>query len=127
MPTPNILSATPLLHVSSSEAAAAYYGTQLGFTIAWDYRPSAPNPDLGYLGLERDGVELHVSSFSGDGVSGGVASFNVRDVDALFEEYTSRGVAVELPPCNQTWGNREMYLRDVDGNSIRFIQSGGQA
>ncbi|WP_050026328.1 VOC family protein [Verrucomicrobium sp. BvORR034] len=124
MSSPNLLSATPLLHVSSSEAAATYYGSQLGFTIAWAYRPSAPNPDPGYLGLERDGVELHVSSFSGDGVAGGVASFKVRDVDALYAEFTSRGVPVELPPYDQSWGNREMYLRDTDGNSIRFIQPG---
>ncbi|WP_156345340.1 glyoxalase superfamily protein [Verrucomicrobium spinosum] len=82
MSPPNLLSASPLLHVSSSEVAEIYYGTQLGFTLAWQYRPHAPAADPGYLGFERDGVRLHVSSFSGDGVAGGVASFEVRDVDA---------------------------------------------
>jgi catechol 2,3-dioxygenase-like lactoylglutathione lyase family enzyme len=124
MSQPNLLKATPLVHVNSSEAAEAFYGTQLGFTLAWQYRPQAPAADPGYLGFERDGVELHVSSFSGDGVVGGVTSFEVRDVDALYEEFKIKGVAFELPPCDQSWGNREMYLRDADGNSIRFIQPG---
>jgi catechol 2,3-dioxygenase-like lactoylglutathione lyase family enzyme len=32
-----------------------------------------------------------------------------------------RGVPIELPPTDQTWGNREMYVNDPDGNSLRFI------
>ena len=122
MTPPNILRAVPLLHVSSSEAAATFYCGKLGFTREWDYRPAAPAQDPGYLGLVRDGVPLHVSSFSGDGVAGGVATFYVRDVDALFAEFSAAGVPIELAPCDQTWGNREMYLRDADGNSLRFIQ-----
>jgi len=89
----------------------------------WEYRPAAPAPEPACLGLRRDGVALHVSSFSGDGVAGGVASFQVREVDALFAEFTSRGVLIELEPCDQSWGNREMYVRDADGNSLRFIQT----
>ncbi len=129
MSAPNLLSAIPLMHVSSSEAAEAFYCGKLGFTKEWDYRPAAPAPDPGYLGLRRDGVPLHVSSFSGDAVAGGVASFHVRDVDALHAEFTAAGAAaaIELPPHDQTWGNREMYLRDADGNSLRFIQSPGGA
>jgi catechol 2,3-dioxygenase-like lactoylglutathione lyase family enzyme len=120
----NILVAIPLMHVSSSKEAEEFYCSKLGFTREWDYRPGAPAEDPAYLGLRRDGVPLHVSSFSGDGVAGGVASFYVRDVDALFVEFRSRGVSIELEPCDQSWGNREMYVRDVDGNSLRFIQTG---
>ena len=120
--TQNILVAVPLLHVASSTAAEAFYCRKLGFDLEWDYRPGAPAADPGYLGLRRDGVALHVSSFSGDGVAGGVASLFVRDVDALFAEFTDRQVVIHLPPCDQSWGNREMYVRDADGNSLRFIQ-----
>ena len=119
----NILNAIPLMHVSSSKEAEDFYCTKLGFTHEWDYRPAAPAYDPAYLGLQRDGVSLHLSSFSGDGVAGGVASFYVRDVDALFQEFASRGVSIELEPCDQSWGNREMYIGDADGNSLRFIQT----
>ena len=27
-----------------------------------------------------------------------------------------------MPPTTQTWGNREMYVRDPDNNKLAFIQ-----
>jgi uncharacterized glyoxalase superfamily protein PhnB len=77
-----------------------------------------------FMGLSRDGAWLHVSSFSGDGVAGGVASVLVDDVDALYAELVAKHVAIDLEPTNQTWGNREMYVKDADGNCIRFIREG---
>jgi len=77
------------------------------------------------MGLERDCVVFHISSFLGDGVSGGVATFVVDDLDGLHAELTGRRVAIEVEPTNQSWDNREMYVRDPDGNSIRFIQAKG--
>ena len=118
---PNLLSSVPVLHVSSSVAAEEFYCTKLGFAKRWIYRPSAA-ADPAFMGLEREGVPLHVSSFSGDGVSGGAAAFFVSDVDSLFAEFSGRGVRIDLEPFDQTWGNREMYLRDPDNNSLRFIQ-----
>jgi len=123
--TQNLLAAIPVLHVSASKEAEEFYCQRLGFTKQWDYRPAAPAPDPAYLGLQRDGVRLHLSSFSGDGVRGGVAAFYVQDVDALFAEFAARGAAIQLEPYDQTWGNRERYLRDADGNSLRFIQPKG--
>ena len=73
--------------------------------------------------LARDGAELHVSSFSGDGVAGGVVFLTVEDVDALHAELVAGGVSVALAPTDQTWGNREMYVKDEDGNSVRFVQA----
>jgi uncharacterized glyoxalase superfamily protein PhnB len=123
MTSTNILVAIPLLHVSSSKGAEEFYCAGLGFTKEWDYRPAAPAHDPAYVAFRRDGVSLHVSSFSGDAVVGGAASFYVRQVDALFAEFTSRAVPIELEPHDQSWGNREMYVRDADGNSLRFIQA----
>ena len=113
--------AIPVLHVSASAAAEEFYCRRLGFTPSFAYRPAAGNPDPCYMGLTRDSVCLHVSSFSGDGVSGGVVYILVDDVDALHAELVSRNVPIELSPTDQSWGNREMYVRDADGNSIRFV------
>jgi catechol 2,3-dioxygenase-like lactoylglutathione lyase family enzyme len=41
----------------------------------------------------------------------------------LFAEFKARGVPIQLEPHDQSWGNREMYVRDADSNSLRFIQS----
>jgi len=74
------------------------------------------------MGVLRDHVRLHLSSFSGDGVSGGVVYVAVDDVNALHAEFVANGVMIDLAPVDQTWGNREMYVKDADGNCIRFIQ-----
>lgn len=116
-------SAIPVLHVSRAEAAEEFYCGRLGFRRRFAYRPDASRPDPCYMGLEREGVWLHVSSFSGDAVSGGVVFLTVEDVDALHAELVARGVAVDAGPTDQTWGNREMYVNDEDGNSVRFVQA----
>ena len=114
--------AIPVLHVSSSLSAEEFYCNQLGFQKKFAYRPNQSRPDPCYMGVVRDGVWLHLSSFSGDGVSGGVAYVGVDDVDLLHRELVGRGVPIDTGPVDQTWGNREMYVRDADHNSIRFIQ-----
>jgi len=114
--------AIPLLHVSSAVEAEDFYCNRLGFRRRFGYRVDETKADPCFLGLSRDGVWLHVSSFSGDGVSGGVAGFLVDDVDALHAELVAKHVAIDLEPMDQTWGTREMYVKDADGNCIRFIR-----
>ena len=114
--------AIPVLHVSSAAAAEAFYCDRLGFRREFAFRFDDTRPDPCYMGLVRGGAELHVSSFSGDGVSGGVVYLLVENVDALHAELVAKGVAISLEPTDQTWGNREMYVKDGDGNSIRFAQ-----
>lgn len=72
------------------------------------------------MGVARDGVWLNLSSFSGDGVAGGV-NLLVRDVDVLHAEFVAKGVRIAVEPVDQTWGTREMYVKDADGNCVRFM------
>jgi len=113
--------AIPLLHVSDPIAAKRFYCHQLGFSKTFAYRPiSDPGPC--YFGLDREGVMLHLSSFPGDGISGNAVVLIVDNVDILYEEFILNGVEIDLAPTDQSWGNREMYINDADGNSIRFTQ-----
>lgn len=114
--------AIPLLHVSDTAAAAAFYCDRLGFRREFAHRADEAKPDPCYIGLSRDGVWIHLSSFSGDGISGGVANLLVDDVDTLHAEFVSQGVRIDLAPVDQTWGSREMYVKDADGNCLRFIR-----
>ena len=115
--------AIPVLHVSNSKAAEAFYREALGFELEFAYQVEEARPDPCYMGLQREGVRLHLSSFSGDGVAGGVVYLLVENVDELRRELASKDVPVDLEPTDQTWGNREMYVKDVDRNSIRFVQA----
>lgn len=117
-----IRAAIPVLHVSSSAAAEEFYCGGLGFQKQFAYRVDESKPDPGYMSLMRDGVWLHLSSFPGDGVAGGVVCVFVDDVDALYAELVAKNVPVDLEPTDQTWGTREMYVKDPDRNSIRFTR-----
>ena len=116
--------AIPVLHVTRSREAEEFYCGRLGFHREFAYRVDESRDDPCYLGLARDDAWLHLSSFPGDGVPGGVVFLVVDDVDALHLELLAKAVAVDLPPTDQTWGNREMYVQDADGNSLRFIRPG---
>ena len=113
--------AIPLVHVTNAAAALKFYCHGLGFQLQFEHRPEGVTTDPCYLGITRDGVWLHLSSFSGDGVSGGVVNLMVDDVDKLYEELTAKQVQIDTPPVDQTWGTREMYVKDADGNCLRFI------
>jgi uncharacterized glyoxalase superfamily protein PhnB len=113
--------AIPLLHVSNAAAAVEFYCHGLGFQLEFEHRPEGVTTDPCYMGVSRDGVWLHLSSFSGDGAAGAVANLIVDNVDKFYDEYTARQVAIDTPPVDQTWGSREMYVQDADGNCLRFI------
>ena len=115
-------SAVSVLHITSSTQAEEFYCNRLGFKQNFAYRPF-PGVDPCYMGLTREGVQLHLSSFSGDGVSGGVVVIYVEDVDALYAEFATNNVPVAMKPTDQSWGMREMYVRDSDANSLRFVQN----
>jgi catechol 2,3-dioxygenase-like lactoylglutathione lyase family enzyme len=121
---PMLQAAIPVLQVAAIERARSFYCGRLGFEQRFAYQPDPARPDPCYIGLVRGRAALHVSSFPGDGVAGAVVVLIVERVDPLHEELSARGVAIELAPTDQSWGNREMYLRDPDGNRLRFVQPG---
>ena len=114
-------SAIPVLHVGSSLAAEEYYCAKLGFKLIFATRADESRPDPCYMGIVRDGAILHLSSFAGDAVPGGVAFIVVDDVDRLFAEFEAGNIRIDLQPTQQTWGNREMYVKDPWRNCLRFV------
>ena len=84
------------------------------------YPPDATRPDPRYLTLARDGVWLHLQSYKPERAGMTDAFFWVTNVDQQYEEVFARGAVVQLPPTDQTWGIREMGIRDSDGNVLVF-------
>src|SRR5687768_13340651 len=81
--------AIPVFHVKSSRAADNFYCRHLGFQKEFEYRIDEAKADPCYMGLRREKAWIHLSSFSGDGVAGGVVFLLVDDVDVLFREFTT--------------------------------------
>jgi catechol 2,3-dioxygenase-like lactoylglutathione lyase family enzyme len=114
--------AVPLLHVSNAAAALAFYCDKLGFKLQFQHRPPGIANDPCYVGVSRDAVWINLSSFSGDGVAGGVVNLMVDDVDKLHQEFVAKGIRIDSGPVDQSWGSREMYVKDEDSNCLRFIE-----
>ena len=115
--------AIPVLQVRRSVVAEEFYCRGLGFTLL-DSWPSADTQqrDPRYLTLVREGARFHVHSFQVAGVGAAAVYVFVDDVNSLYAELMSRGVAVAAPPIDQEWGTREIVVRDPDGNVITFGQ-----
>lgn len=109
-----------VLHMTDAARTEAFYRDRLGFQLDFEVPASPDRRDPCYLGVSREGVALHLSSHAGDAVVGGAVYFLVEDVDALHAEFVSRGTPIHIAPVDQTWGMRELYVRDPDGNSLRF-------
>ncbi|WP_265594074.1 VOC family protein [Haloferula sp. BvORR071] len=113
-------SVVPTIAITDSGRAEDYYTRVLGFTRSFVHRPDPQRADPCYLGMVRDGVSIHLESFKPEraGLTG--AFFWVEDVDQLYQEIAARGAVVQLPPTDQTWGTRELHVRDPDGNVLCF-------
>lgn len=121
-PASRVVQAIPLVRVTWIERALVFYRSLLGFVVRSDYRPHAERADPAYVVLAHGDVRIHLSSFPDDGQTGTRVMVSVRDIDDLHAELCARGVEIELEPTDRSWGNREMYVLDPDGNQLRFAQ-----
>lgn len=116
--------AIALVRINSTAEALPFYRDKLGFTLISTYQPDPNRLDPAYHVAARDSALLHISSFPGDGVVGGVVTITVDNIVALHGELVGKGVDVGDGILDQSWGNREVYVRDPDGNSVRFQSKG---
>lgn len=103
--------ASPILRVQSLAASVAHYINQLGFGMDWE------DPGI-MVSVSRGQCTLMLCQ--GDqGHAGTWVWIGVGDVEALFEEYRTRGATIRHPPTNYPWA-REMQVQDPDGHVLRF-------
>jgi uncharacterized glyoxalase superfamily protein PhnB len=94
-------------------AVAAEILQKVGFELAWQHNPGQ---NLRYAEFTHpDGLSVHASESRGDGIGPVVVYFRVSNVDELAAQ---AGTTAE----DQTWGTKEFWLRDADGNTYRFGQ-----
>ena len=116
----------PIIKVTDMPVAIAFYCSILGCVREFSYAAGPDGP--WYAGLVLEGHALHLSTFAGDGVTGSATYCYVDDVDALYARIVRAGFKtpgrvdspVEDRPVDQSWGMREFYVRDPDGNTLRF-------
>jgi uncharacterized glyoxalase superfamily protein PhnB len=113
----------PVFKVRDITAALKHYTEVLDFSLA--------DPDeTNVIDLVNGDAAFQLTTYESDQLFGSVANVGVDNVDALFAKYKSRGLdttgkensPVEQGPLDQTWGTREFYVKDADGNCLRFAQ-----
>ncbi len=122
---PTFLSVIPILFVRDVRTAAAFYAERLAFEVDFLHG----NPPF-YGSVSRDHSCLHLrfvhepnfAALAAREKSLILASIEVHNVKALFEEYERRGVEFAQRLIRQAWGGIDFHVRDVDGNVISFVQ-----
>ena len=121
------MSLVPMMRCRDMQASVTFYTDVLDFAqVAADDDPN----ELDFITLSREGDQLALSR--DDGVFGTVVVVTTADVDALCQRFRTRGLhtpgnpnapqLVHEGPIDQTWGTREFYVEDPDGNTLRFTQ-----
>jgi len=119
----------PTVRCRRMEAAITFYTKILDFEwIDGDDDKSDPS----YSMLMREGHSLILSSHKGDGTFGQAIVVQTDNVESLFRNFRARGLKtpgnpdapeeVHEGPIDQSWGTREFYVKDPDGNTLRFTQ-----
>ena len=127
---PTLVGAVPILFVRDVEAAAVFYTVKLGFHI--DFLHGKP-PFYGSVSRDRACLHLrfvHQTSFVELASREGgliLATIEVANVKALFQEYEARRVDFPQRLVRQAWGGLDFHVRDPDGNVISFVQNRGPA
>jgi uncharacterized glyoxalase superfamily protein PhnB len=132
-PTPSIAvageatirNAVPILFVQDVVVAATFYHDQLGFNLDFLHG----NPPF-YGSVSRGGACIHLRfvhqpnflELEARETSLILATIEVSNVKALFEEYQARGVLFSQRLTRQAWGGINFHVRDPAGNVISFVQ-----
>ena len=121
----------PIVRCRRLKTSLAFYTNVLDF----DCVEHAGDDDPSFSVLMRGGALLILSSHRGDGTFGQAIVVVTDNVDALFRKFRSRGLKtpgnpdapgeVHEGPIDQSWGTRELYVDDPDGNTLRFVEGFG--
>jgi len=126
---PVLINATPQLFVSDIVASCDFFTRVLGFGVEFVYG----EPPF-YAQVIRDGASLALRhadrpvmeqlavAMKAD-VDMLAASISVDDVQALYREFQTAGVAFHQELRTEEWGARTFIIRDLDGNLLLFAGS----
>ncbi len=130
----NLTLSTCFVIVHDPDVALSFYRDTLGLELRndvargdfrWITVGAASQPEFGIVLTNY----LNGSPADGDAIAGLVAKgalngvhFHTDDLDGTFEKLRSAGAEVVQEPTDQSWGSRDMAVRDPSGNLVRIDQ-----
>jgi catechol 2,3-dioxygenase-like lactoylglutathione lyase family enzyme len=120
-PTMTFDKAIPILRMFDEAKAREFYLDFLGFSVEFEHRFEADLPL--YLGISRNGLQLHLSEHHGDASPGATIFVPMHNIDLLRDELQGKRYGYGRPDIvEQGWG-KVLEVYDPFGNRIRFCQS----
>jgi hypothetical protein len=114
-------STVPVLRIFDEVKAREFYIDFLGFKVDFEHRFGNNFPL--YMGISRDGIQLHLSEHHGDASPGSTVFVRCKGVDELCEELNAKDYRYLKPGVMlQEWGMKEMTLSDPFGNRLRMAE-----
>ena len=112
----------PVLKCRNMKEALRFYTTVLDFEIKYP----GTTAEESLITLKKGDAELQLCSMEGSQHI--IVNVETDEVDELFKKFLSRGLdtsakkesPVHRGPLDQTWGRREFYITDTDGNTLRY-------
>jgi uncharacterized glyoxalase superfamily protein PhnB len=116
----------PIFFTEDMKRAMDFYMRILDFTPGNE----GADPEWPVVALRNGDAWLLLTSVKGDQKPAINTNVVVDKVDEYFQRYIKRGLdtskklesPVHQSPIDQTWGTREFYVTDPDGNTLRFVQ-----
>ncbi len=106
----------PNLESRSLEQAKAFYERVLGFEVVMDHGWIVTLADPA-----RPAVQLSLMTHDETGPVVPVASIQVEDVDAAYEEAKASGAEIVHELTDEPWGVRRFFVRDPDGHVVNVL------
>ncbi|MDE1169315.1 MAG: glyoxalase superfamily protein [Pseudomonas sp.] len=111
----------PILRSFDEAKAREFYLGFLGFTVEFEHRFEADLPL--YLGISRDGLQLHVSEHHGDASPGSTVFIPMHNIERLRDELHAKRYGYGRPEIVQQGWGQVLEVYDPFGNRLRFCQS----
>jgi catechol 2,3-dioxygenase-like lactoylglutathione lyase family enzyme len=112
--------AIPILRIFDEAKAREFYLDFLGFSVEFEHRFEADLPL--YLGITRNGLQLHLSEHHGDACPGSTVFIPMHNIEALRDELLAKRYGYGRPDIvEQGWG-KVLEVCDPFGNRLRFCQ-----
>ena len=114
--------AVPEIPVRDVATAAAYYQSNLGFSLDWG------DAELGLAGISKGNCRMFLASQQfrqGYGNVGPTLTWlnldSKEEVDELYREWSARSARLISAPESKPWGLHEFTAADPDGNLFRVF------
>ncbi|AAY36225.1 MULTISPECIES: glyoxalase superfamily protein [Pseudomonas] len=119
--TVTFTSAIPILRMFDERKAREFYIDFLGFSIEFEHRFEADLPL--YLGISRNGLNLHLSEHHGDACPGAAVFIPTQNIEQLRDELIGKQYGYARPDIVQQGWGKVLEVCDPFGNRLRFCES----